>query len=132
MNPHPPTTHVFVVNEHLDNAGRRVVHRKTVIGAPDVGFRPFVGIGQISVQIPGLPPQISAYKFDLEGVETLDEAFAKFDHFSEVAGRLHAEELQRSLMRAAEQPPPGIAVASPEEAQRVLAAGRDKLSRKLA
>lgn len=101
---HPPTSFIFTVVEHMDDVGRRITVRETISGTPGPGFAKYVGVSHVLVRVHGMPGpgQQSVYKFPIEGVKTIEEAFAQFDGISHGYGQMHLAELRKQMVEAQE------------------------------
>lgn len=98
----PPasTSYVFKVVEMLDDVGRRIVQRQIVFGVAPADFVEFVGIGQISIQAGPGPAQPSSYRFPIENVTSIEEAFAKWDVLCQRYGEVQVDVLRRRIAAA--------------------------------
>lgn len=113
-----PFVHAFQVNTYHDNRGLSVDERVTVAGITPRGFHRFEGVIVIGIehQTPAgrrtIPHQVRA---PMPGIETVVDAFARFQEFMDPAADAYVNNLQRQraerplILRAGppQQPPQG-------------------------
>lgn len=119
---HEPTTFIYSVIEYMDDVGRRVVHRKVVEGTAPADFSEYIGMNQLVLQVGGAAPaqqQISPYKFPIDGVRSLTEAFGRWDTCARTYGDMHVADLRRQY-REAMAASQKLAVPTPDQAKKIL------------
>lgn len=126
QHPTPPaSSFVFSIVETMDDVGRRVIHRKVLFGTPPSDFSEFVGLNQVIVRVGGEQgvQQPSAYKFPIDGVKTLEEAYGVWDQLARAFGDMHIAELRRQYREAQAAQAGGLVVPTPQQTKKILLPG---------